>query len=426
MISLGVTVLICGMIAGCGAGDGARSTDAAESVTITDTEATTEDVVDDADAESTESDDASEALSVGDVYDEMHGIDSADTATTEDADVTSTEDAEATTEAADESATEAATEDATIDPLNTGTDKGQVYVSELTGLPTSVSIQNQRPIAVMVDNDERALPHYGLSEADVVYEMMNSTANNRITRFMAVYKDWKNIDRIGSIRSTRSTNPMLAAEWNAVLIHDGGPYYINTYLNQPWARHLSGSFSRIKNGKATEFTEYVSKGEVSKRLKAAGYSESYDKYKNADATHFNFGAVNLSYGLPATSVSIPFPHNKAQLKYNAKTASYDYYEYGKIHQDAEDKATLSFTNVILQDVTFAQLDKNGYLVYNVIGEGLGYYMTGGYTIPIKWSKASETDITRFYDSTGKEITINAGKTYIGLVPSDSWSQLSIQ
>ena len=55
------------------------------------------------------------------------------------------------------------------------------YVSELTGLPTSIALQTQRPVAVMIDNDTKALPHYGLSEADVVYEMMNSTANKRVT-----------------------------------------------------------------------------------------------------------------------------------------------------------------------------------------------------------------------------------------------------
>ena len=33
---------------------------------------------------------------------------------------------------------------------------------------------------------------------------------------MAIVKDWGKIEQFGSIRSTRSTNIMLAAEWNAV------------------------------------------------------------------------------------------------------------------------------------------------------------------------------------------------------------------
>lgn len=56
------------------------------------------------------------------------------------------------------------------------------YRSELTNELIDDSLKDQRPIAVMVDNESIALPHYGLSHADVVYEMMNSTLNGRITR----------------------------------------------------------------------------------------------------------------------------------------------------------------------------------------------------------------------------------------------------
>ena len=77
------------------------------------------------------------------------------------------------------------------------------YRSELTNELIDDSLKDQRPIAVMVDNESIALPHYGLSHADVVYEMMNSTMNGRITRFMALFKDYESVDQIGSIRSVR-------------------------------------------------------------------------------------------------------------------------------------------------------------------------------------------------------------------------------
>ena len=65
--------------------------------------------------------------------------------------------------------------------------EGMCY-SELTHELISMDLKEQRPIAVMVDNESIALPHYGLSKADVVYEMMNSTENGRITRFMVLVK----------------------------------------------------------------------------------------------------------------------------------------------------------------------------------------------------------------------------------------------
>ena len=56
--------------------------------------------------------------------------------------------------------------------------EGMVY-SELTGLPIDQAIEKQKPIAAMVDNESTALPHFGLNSADIIYEMVNSTANDR-------------------------------------------------------------------------------------------------------------------------------------------------------------------------------------------------------------------------------------------------------
>ena len=61
-----------------------------------------------------------------------------------------------------------------------------MYRSELTNEWIDESLKDQRPIAVMIDNEKTALPHFGVADADVVYEIMNSTLNDRITRFMVV------------------------------------------------------------------------------------------------------------------------------------------------------------------------------------------------------------------------------------------------
>ncbi|MCR5303118.1 MAG: DUF3048 domain-containing protein [Lachnospiraceae bacterium] len=292
-------------------------------------------------------------------------------------------------------------------------------ISETSGRPTLTP--NQRPIAVMVDNEKTALKHYGVGEADVVYELMNSTANGRITRLMCVYKDWAAIPRIGSIRSTRPTNMLLAAEWNAVLLHDGGPFYNNAYYGL--VNHISGGFARIANGKPREFTEYVTAGQPAARMAAAGIPAT-----GGQVNHFNFGAVTLA-GQPgarsATTVGLPFPHNASRLVYNAATMTYDYYEYGSIHTDAEDGQVATFDNVLIQNCAFTLFDANGYMMYNCVGSGSGYYLTRGMAIPVTWTKSSNTDVTRFYNTSGSQITLNAGKTYITLVPSDSWAALAI-
>jgi hypothetical protein len=307
-----------------------------------------------------------------------------------------------------------------------------MYRSELTNEWISTSIQNQRPVAIMVDNEKTALPHYGLTQADVVYELMNSTANNRITRLMAIVKDWGNITQFGNVRSTRPTNVMLAAEWNAVLCHDGGPYYINSWLAQPYSNNFSAGFSRVNNGKAREFTEYVIKGDLEKKFAASGYSTTYNEYYQG--SHFNFSDTEVDLGvygsaIPASEIQLPFPHNSSNLKYNVATGTYDYYEYGIAHKDAaNNNAQLTFKNVLIQNCTWAQLDKNGYLIYNCIDLGnTGYYVTDGKAIPVVWYKLGENLQTVYLNAeTGLPIQVNTGKTYITLVPSDVYGSMVIK
>ncbi|MCD7738140.1 MAG: DUF3048 domain-containing protein [Lachnospiraceae bacterium] len=308
-----------------------------------------------------------------------------------------------------------------------------MYRSELTNEWIDEALMNQRPVAIMVDNESTALDHYGLTQADIVYEIMNSTANGEITRFMCIVKDWGSITQFGSIRSTRPTNLMIAPEYNAVLIHDGGPFYIDAYLTNAWVDHLSGGFSRIANGKAYEFTEYVTTGEIESRLSSAGISSEYNEWYQGAPFQFadETNPVDLSAesdSITCTLVDLPFPHNSSQLDYDEESGTYLYSEYGKAHVDlANDSAQLAFTNVILECASVTQYDENGYMQFNILNEsGKGYYITGGSAIPITWSKGWDYEQTKYYDMDGNEITLNTGKTYIALVSESRWDELVLK
>lgn len=306
------------------------------------------------------------------------------------------------------------------------------YFSETTGLPIATSLKNQRPIAVMVDCEYIALPHSGIAEADIVYDMVNNEYNDRITRFMAVYKDYDNIALIGNIRSARTTNVWLAGEWNAILVHDGQAFYAEDYLAEDYAaQNLSGGFTRINNGKPTEFTEFIVPGEVSQRIQEAGFDKNYNSYQQT-GDHFNYvkytTTLDTSALYDATSVQEPFPHNGTTLAYNVDTKSYDLSMFGSLHTDEEDGQVLSFTNVLLLNSSMVQYPSGGYVYYEILGTtGSGYYLTNGKRQSITWKKGpNETDITHYFDANGNELQMNRGKTYISYVPSDAWEELAIQ
>ena len=334
--------------------------------------------------------------------------------------------------------TEAATPEPTPEPVVEEEEESVppegMYFSELTGEPIDLEMQDQRPIAVMVDNETTAYDHFGIAECDVVYEIMNSQKNGYITRLMCLRKDWQNIQQMGSIRSVRTTNIWLASEWNAVICHDGGPHYIQKWIEQDYTDHFSGTFSRVNNGKAREFTEYILPGDLERNFSNSGISTTYNEFKPERDSHFLFvpyetetDLTNYKKAKEVTSVGIPYEHTNSRLEYNTETGTYDFYCYGKQHVDGEDGEALTFKNVILQKVNYILYDDAGYMWFDVCNnKDKGYYITNGHAIPITWEKEGETGITKYYDKKGNEIKLNRGKTYIGSVAHDHWDRLTLE
>lgn len=326
------------------------------------------------------------------------------------------------------------------------------YRSELTNEWIDEELKDVRPCAFMIDNESIPLPHYGTSNADIVYELMNSTANGRITRLMCIIKDYENIDVIGSIRSVRPTNIILAPEYNAIIVHDGGPFYINQWFEYSNAReHISGGLARIDRGNASFYEEYATNttysgvGEYSgktykslpDRIEAAGYSRTYNS--NYMGPHFKFNDTKKTLDgeadvIDASTIELPYPHNKSKLIRNEETGLYDYYEYGDLYIDAlygDENRTLSFENLIITCADFVQYDEHGYMCYYALNDPhnkqIGYYVTEGKAVPITWSKKDMYSLTEYKNkATGEDIVLNTGKTYITIVPQDVWNQLVIE
>lgn len=76
---------------------------------------------------------------------------------------------------------------------------------------------DERPIAVMIDNNVNAWPHSGIDKAYVVYEIIVEGGE---TRLMAIFKGQK-IDMIGPIRSSRHYFLDYALENDAMYVHFG-------------------------------------------------------------------------------------------------------------------------------------------------------------------------------------------------------------
>ena len=93
------------------------------------------------------------------------------------------------------------------------------YVNNLTGEQnmTDKDKVDDRPVAVMINNNHVAWPHAGLNDAYLAYEIL---AEGGITRIMALFKD-KDTEKIGSVRSARPYYLDYALENDAIYVHYG-------------------------------------------------------------------------------------------------------------------------------------------------------------------------------------------------------------
>lgn len=312
--------------------------------------------------------------------------------------------------------------------------------SYLTNEWTDKNIANKRPLAVIVPNEKGAVPHYNLSEASILYE---ANVEGRMTRMMAIYEDWENLEKIGNIRSLRSYFAYWSFEWDAIIVHIGGPFFINDLIEQPNTENInalhsedSTAFFRTQD-RDMPHNAYTSGKLLLKRIQQKEYPLEYRGL--TDENHFQFAtkaAPNTltQYGanaLDATYIDMSgcYPLTRCYFEFKEEDGLYYRSQHlsGDLdgpHIDAATGEQLSFKNILVQNIFYEDLGlEEGYLAFQCHDTTRdGWFFTNGKGIHVTWEKTSDYGATRYYDDNGNEITLNTGKTMICIVEEgDSFS-----
>ena len=318
--------------------------------------------------------------------------------------------------------------------------------SPLTNEWISGDLAQQRPIAVMIPNENACLPQYGISQADILYEC---NVESSMTRLMAVFKDWRNLERIGNIRSCRDYYVYWAKEWDAIYCHAGGPFYILPIINDPTTDNITGvtmandnkenkglvnSYLFRTSDRSAPHNAYTSGELVASAISKLGYSETYTENYTGDHFQFASGENTLEqYGdsaFTANKIDLADAYRitKTYFEYNADDGLYYRFQGmqkgDQKHIDGANNEQLAFKNVLVQFTYYETRDANGYLSFQCHdqsnGDHLtdGYYFTDGKGIHVTWDKTSDYGATRYYDDNGNEIELNTGKTNICIVEHD--------
>lgn len=284
-----------------------------------------------------------------------------------------------------------------------------------------VELANQRPVAVMIPMDQCAQPDFNNSKADVMYEAL---VEGSITRTMCVIQDWQDLDKIGNIRSTRAYFIYWSWEWDAILLHDGGPaIYITDLLNDDMTNNISGRGYR-DSSRSAPHNEYYTADIVNENIDSFGYQREHRE--NFVPQHFNFVSYGGQADLAAkyedakevyvVDFANCYPVTKSRFEYNPEDGLYYRYIYDEPHMDCADPdnpVQLAFNNIIVQRCIGGSLDDHDYraLECHKTTED-GWYITNGHAIHITWQKTGNTTPTRYFDDFGNEIQISTGKTMI--------------
>lgn len=303
-----------------------------------------------------------------------------------------------------------------------------VYTNELITIEQSTV----RPISVMMPTDKIAQPSYGIGNAKILYEIMEE---GNISRQMAIIDNWQGLSKIGNIRSCRRYYIPEATEWDPILIHFGGVFYMQDRITAPDINNLSGTsefgsggdmpgssyFFRTTDKKAPH-NAYISADGIIKASTELGYSLTVrpDYY---NPKHFTFAeGINTleQYGataLAANNIDLSeiFPYTKSSFTYNPQNGLYYKNIHGTAQTDALTGQQLAFANVIVQSTKWESLGNSAYLgFYNHDTTEDGFYFTKGKVIHVRWAKTSDYGPTIYYDDNGNEIQLNEGKTYIAI------------
>lgn len=310
---------------------------------------------------------------------------------------------------------------------------GQIQ-SYLTGQWTDETIATRRPIAVMIPNNKPAMPQYGLSKAAIIYE---APVEGRITRLMAVFEDFDDLDRIGPVRSSRDYFLYTAMGYEAIYCNWGlAVPYVEALINRDDVYNVSAAvegihnpadeaYSRVKRGPnyALEFTGYLMIDGLMKAVDRLGYDWNYD---DAYVRPFLFvedgsfadyadreSAVRIYPGGESGSNSSGYGSYHPYFEYHEDDHLYYRFQDGKQQIDEYTGNQLTVSNVIFQYCYGEVRDAHDYLAFNVHGEGEALVFTGGKVIKGTW-KRLDGDFTpaRFYDENGDEIIMNQGATWI--------------
>lgn len=307
-------------------------------------------------------------------------------------------------------------------------DKSPVQTNEntfpLTGEKTNESIDN-RIVGVMVNNHPAARPQSGLSQADLVFEIL---AEGSTTRFLALFQS-EQPEVVGPVRSARQYYFDLTKGMGGLYIYHGAADVVQDIVDSRDIDYLNGSiydndgylFKREAFRKAPH-NSYLQFGAVYDVAESKGYEMKLepDRLPFIDESE----AIN---GEEASHMVVMYPNKNEQTGveyvYNEQSEAYGRYENQEPTKELNSEVPIEIDNVFVIETYHEVIDKQGRRAIDIDSGGTAYLLQNGKVEALEWEN-HKGRIVPVKD--GQSVGFVPGKTWINVVPTNPGLEQSVK
>ncbi len=288
----------------------------------------------------------------------------------------------------------------------------ETSVSPITGMPSK---GEGSPVAICIGNNQSARMQSGLSQADIIYEVLTEGG---ITRYFAIFHD-QAPEVVGPVRSARPYFVLLAKEWGAIFGHCGGdPKDIKPIKEWDVADADEFAFGNLywrDNSRIPPDNLYTSVENLRKTVSTPLPSPS-QRYQFQAWEDKPKPTLKIEYGWNYVVEYRYFSENDNEQGYERFVI-----DRGSERQqkDRDSEQPVVVSNVIIQFARSEVAYADGGLKIDLIGEGKAMYLLGGRWEKGTWVKTSVEEATLFLDENEEPVTLTPGQTWVQIVPMNA-------
>ncbi|MCZ0702885.1 hypothetical protein J2T56_001222 [Natronobacillus azotifigens] len=307
-----------------------------------------------------------------------------------------------------ESGNDLATKEVEKEPIETPEPSEPANMYPLTGIRTDEEVNN-RIVSVMINNHPNARPQSGLSQADIVFEILSE---GNTTRFLALFHS-ESPDVVGPVRSAREYYFDTAENYGALYIYHGAAGFIEDMLRRSDAvdnlnaayYDNDGHLFKRESFRVAPHNSYLQFGAVEEVATSRGYQmeRAYDPLP--------FLSEDESNDITGEEVSeVSFNYGSDNVRYVYDNTEEAYFRYNGQEQTKElnTETPIQLDNVFIIETAHRVIDDQGRRDVDLTSGGNAYLLQKGKVQKIQWESRD-----------GRIIPVRGGEA-VGFVPGKTW------